>query len=114
MIGCKVLLIFFLGCIPWITAISIKYKKITLSEAAAFNMSKDVAPLPGRSGELPVLGVGLLEPTENSLSGWETPGAFVSEEKINLFHATGDYLMFYPSIILIFAIRLASFFFSYC
>jgi hypothetical protein len=91
--GSKVLLIFFLGCIPWIAAISIKYKKITLSEAAAFNMSKDVAPLPGRPEELPVLGVGLLEPTENSASAWETPGAFVSEEKINLLHSTADYIL---------------------
>lgn len=91
--GRNILLIFFLGCIPWIAAISIKYKKITLSEAAAFNMSKDVAPLPGRPEELPVLGVGLLEPTENSASAWETPGAFVSEEKINLFQSTADYLL---------------------
>ena len=91
--GGKILLIFLLCCIPWITAISIKHKIVTLSEAAAFNMSEDVAPLPGRSSELPVLGLGLIEPTKNAVSAWETPGEFVSEKKINLFHSPLDYLL---------------------
>ena len=69
--------IFILISGSWIAAISSKYNHFTISEAARFNMTKEVAPLSGQMVELPGLGVGLSDPpiSEQSVSSWENPGA---------------------------------------
>lgn len=84
--------IFILICFVWIVALSLHYGHFTVSEAAGFNMSRDAAPLPERSAELPVLSKGLFPPLSHSYSAWENPGEYVSKERVTLFNSTSDYL----------------------
>ena len=84
--------IFFLISSIWIVTLSFHYNRLTISEAARFNMSRAAAPLPGRSASLPVLNKGLYAPLQRSYSAWENPGEYVSNEKITLFNSTSDYL----------------------
>ena len=84
--------IFFLISSIWIVTLSFHYNRLTISEAARFNMSRAAAPLPGRSASLPVLNKGLYAPLEHSYSAWENPGEYVSNEKVTLFNSTSDYL----------------------
>lgn len=59
----------------WITAISNKYDHFTISEAARFNNTREVAPLPGQLVRLPVLYTnGILPPVgAHALSASEEP-----------------------------------------
>ena len=84
--------IFFLISFIWIATLSFHYDRFTISEAARFNMSREAAPLPGRSASLPVLNKGLYKPLEHSYSTWESPGEYVSNDKITLFNSPSDYL----------------------
>ena len=84
--------VFLLMCLPWIVAISFQYGHPTISEAAAFNMNSEVAPLPGKAVSLPILSGGLNAPGENSLSAWETPGLYTGQDRVNLFTNTNDYM----------------------
>ncbi len=62
----------------WIIPLSVKYGKITISEAVNFNMSKEVAPLPEKIMHLPILNGPLLRPLDTeSISAWESPGDVV-------------------------------------
>ncbi|TAH40601.1 MAG: hypothetical protein EYC69_10655 [Bacteroidetes bacterium] len=68
----------------WILHISIKYHGFTISKAAKFNMSKEVAPLPGQIMQLPVLRGPLLSPPdEYAISAWEAPGEMLDLTPIN-------------------------------
>ena len=59
----------------WILHISIKYHGFTISKAAQFNLSREVAPLPGQIMQLPVLSGSLLHPPDPyAISAWESPG----------------------------------------
>ena len=84
--------VFFLVSFIWIVTLSFHYNHFTISEAARFNMSREAAPLPGRPASLPVLNKGLFAPLEHSYSAWESPGEYVSNEKVTLFNSTSDYL----------------------
>ena len=84
--------IFFLICSFWIISLSLHYGHFTISEAARFNMSREAAPLPGRSAELPILEKGLIEPLPHSVSAWESPGEYINKEQIIPFSFTSDYL----------------------
>ena len=65
---------FLLLVAPWVTAISLKYGHITISEAAAFNRSPGVAPMPGQIMQLPVLSNELTKPAgAHAISAWEEP-----------------------------------------
>lgn len=81
----KTLFWFLLFTLPWVLLLSLQYKKVTIGEAASFNRSVDVAPLPERGDELPILNKGIYKPLEGSISAWENPGVFVSNEQITLF-----------------------------
>lgn len=78
--------------LPWILTLSLHYGEPVISKAAQFNSSVDVAPLPGRGNELPVLSGGVFIPEKGSLSAWETPGEYVSKKQVNLFSAPESYL----------------------
>ena len=78
------ILTFFVLILPWVILISIHYHQPTISLAGDFNRSVDVAPLPGRGTELPILKGGLYQPQPYSLSAWEDPGDFVSREQVRL------------------------------
>jgi hypothetical protein len=82
---------FFLISSLWIIPLSIQYGKITISESAKFNLSKDVTPLPGRDAALPILNKGLNKPLGNSLSAWEHPGEYVSQETVSVFKSPAEY-----------------------
>jgi hypothetical protein len=70
----RALLIFSLLVAPWIGAISLKYGRFTVSEAAAFNRSPGVAPMPGQVMQLPVLSDELTRPAgAHAISAWEEP-----------------------------------------
>ena len=84
--------VFFLISFFWIIILSSRYNKFTISEAAVFNSSREVAPLPGRSSELPILNKGLYAPPVNSFSAWESPGDYVNDERVTFFNSTSDYL----------------------
>ena len=87
----KIIIWFAVFTLPWICILSVHYKKITWGEAAAFNRSVDVAPLPERGNELPILKGGLTKPLNGSFSAWEDPGAFVSKEQITLFSSPAKF-----------------------
>lgn len=84
--------IFFLISFIWIATLSFHYDRFSISEAARFNMSREAAPLPGRSASLPILNIGLYKPLEHSYSAWESPGEYVGNQKITLFNSTSEYL----------------------
>ena len=66
--------IFLLLIAPWVTAISLKYGHFTISEAAAFNRSPGVAPMPGQVMQLPVLSNELTKPSgPHAICAWEEP-----------------------------------------
>jgi len=76
----------------WILHLSIKYHHVTISEAAKFNLSKEVAPKPEQIMQLPVLNGPLLyPPDEFSLSAWESPGEIVGLTQINPLRDWSDY-----------------------
>ena len=84
--------IFFLISSIWILSMSLHYGHFTISKAAQFNMSRDAAPLPGRSENLPILDKGLNEPQPHSVSAWESPGEYINKEQITPFNFTSEYL----------------------
>lgn len=70
----RALLFFILLVAPWVTALSLKYGHFTISEAAAFNRSPGVAPMPGKVMRLPVLSNELTRPRgAHAISAWEEP-----------------------------------------
>jgi hypothetical protein len=83
--------IFFFLSLFWIIPLSIHYNHLTISETPQFNMSREAAPLPGRSEDLPILGKGLNVPMPKSISAWEHPGEYVSKETITLFNSPAEY-----------------------
>lgn len=82
---------FLLACIFWIGALSIKYGELTISRAAGFNMSKEVAPLPGKTTLLPVLNGPLLSPADEfAISAWESPGEVVKTHPLEPISSLSD------------------------
>lgn len=70
----KTLLVFLFICGGWSTIISYHYHHFTVSEAARFNNTREVAPLPGQIMRLPVLTGGLTKPVSSTaISAWEEP-----------------------------------------
>ncbi len=65
---------FLLTTAPWIIAMSLKYGYPTISEAARFNQTVEVAPMPGEMKLLPLLKDGPHEPPPGAISPWEAPG----------------------------------------
>lgn len=60
----------------WILLLSVKYGQFTISESAKFNFTYEVAPVPEKTVQLPVLGSGLLQPAnDHALSAWEEPSS---------------------------------------
>src|SRR5690606_17877100 len=68
---------FLLVASPWVIAMSLKYDRFTISEAARYNLTTEVAPMPEEYVFLPVLTDGLYEPPPHALSPWEAPGDLV-------------------------------------
>ncbi len=86
------LVVFLLISSCWIIPLSMKYGRITLSEAASFNSTKEVAPLPGQTMLLPVLNGPLLSPADPyALSAWESPGDAVRLTPMHLFSSAKDF-----------------------
>ena len=84
---------FLLICGIWISLISIKEKKFTISAAARFNMTYEVAPIPEKIVAMPILTGGLLPPANpEALSAWEEPGSQISLTPLNPFSAPAHYL----------------------
>ncbi len=65
---------FLLTTAPWVIAMSLKYGYPTISEAARFNQTVEVAPMPGEMKLLPLLKDGPHEPPPGAISPWEAPG----------------------------------------
>ncbi|MFM2136355.1 MAG: hypothetical protein RL021_1755 [Bacteroidota bacterium] len=75
--------VFVMLCGSWVTLISVKYGHFTVSEAARFNTTQSVSPMPGQIVRLPYLYTeGLVKPAgAHALSAWEEPmEATVSDE----------------------------------
>lgn len=88
----KIIKPFLLICGVWIAMISIKEKRITISAAARFNMSYEVAPTPGKIVAMPVITNGLLPPANReALSAWEEPGSQIRLTSLNPFLDTAHY-----------------------
>ena len=88
----RLYVIFFLTTFIWIATLSFHYGRFSISESARFNMSREAAPLPGRSASLPILNMGLYKPLEHSYSAWESPGEYVGNQKITLLNSSSEYL----------------------
>ena len=58
----RLYVIFFLTTFIWIATLSFHYGRFSISESVRFNMSREAAPLPGRSASLPILNMGLYKP----------------------------------------------------
>lgn len=92
----KILLPFGTISLVWIILLSVKYGKFTISESAKFNFTYEVAPTPGKTVQLPVLGNGLLEPSNNhAISAWEEPA---SQIQLTPLDPIGDF-SYYLSIV---------------
>ena len=90
---------FLLPVLIWCALLSGKYGHITISEAARFNMTKEVAPLPGQIMHLPLLSGGLVKPAgEHALSAWEEPMQVLSLHPLHPFSSTSD-AKFYERVI---------------
>jgi len=74
------MIVFIFLCTPWILTLSKQQQKFSFSEAPVFNLSKEVALR--ENSELPILSIGLLKPSDNCKSAWETPGKFVSQKSV--------------------------------
>lgn len=59
---------------PWVLAMSNKYGYFTISEAARFNQTVEVAPMPGEIKKMPLLTDGPHMPPPGAISPWESPG----------------------------------------
>ncbi|MBK7571445.1 MAG: hypothetical protein IPI10_07425 [Bacteroidetes bacterium] len=82
----KILLPFGTVAGLWIILLSIKYGKFTISESAKFNFTYEVAPTVGKTVQLPVLGNGLLEPSNDfALSAWEEPASQIQLTPLDPF-----------------------------
>ncbi len=62
---------------PWVLAMSMKYGYFTISEAARFNQTVEVAPRPGEIKKMPLLTDGPHHPPPGAISPWESPGDVV-------------------------------------
>ena len=77
----------------WILLLSQKYNHFTISEAARFNMTHEVAPLSGQIINLPVINSGLIDPPyPTSLSAWETPGSVIPLTTVKPYEEFSFYL----------------------
>ncbi len=82
----KILLPFGTISFVWIILLSVKYGKFTISESAKFNFTYEVAPTLGKTVQLPVLGNGLLEPSNDfALSAWEEPASQIQLTPLDPF-----------------------------
>ncbi|HNS12070.1 MAG TPA: hypothetical protein PKM97_05610 [Bacteroidia bacterium] len=76
----------------WIIPLSIKNNHFTISEVAKFNMTREVAPLPGNIVRLPILNGPLLSPPDHfALSAWESPGNAIKLTPIQPFGSDADF-----------------------
>lgn len=86
-----VLASFILTSSFWIVTLSIKYGDFTISRAASFNMSKEVAPLPGKIMHLPVLNGPLIAPADEfACSAWESPGEVIKTHPLRPISSPDD------------------------
>ncbi|CAN5631185.1 hypothetical protein BH11BAC1_BH11BAC1_23510 [soil metagenome] len=75
----------------WIYLLSDKYRHFTISENAAFNLSREVAAAPGKKNKLPVLSGGLFQPVNNTaVNAWEDPGLATSIIPLHPFSIPQD------------------------
>lgn len=80
----KIIQPILIGCGGWIILISISSGHFTISEAARFNMTYEVAPRIGETVKLPVLSGGLLPPANpEALSAWEEPASQIKLTTMN-------------------------------
>jgi len=87
-----VLLIFLVLSALWIVPLSLRYGHFTISEAVRFNMTKEVAPLPGKIMYLPVLNGPLLAPPDTqAISAWESPGEVLKLTSIKPLSSKADF-----------------------
>lgn len=86
-----VLIVFFILISPWVILISLKQGHFSISDAARYNLTREVAPLPGEIKNLPVLSNQLLEPPDSlALSAWEAPGDVISLQPLRPFESASD------------------------
>ncbi|MEO8085483.1 MAG: glycosyltransferase family 39 protein [Bacteroidota bacterium] len=75
----------------WIYLLSDKYRHFTISENAAFNLSREVAAAPGKDNKLPVLSGGLFQPVNNTaVNAWEDPGLATTITPLHIFSKPED------------------------
>lgn len=87
-----VLVVFISITSLWILPLSMKYGQFTLSRVAAFNLSKEVSPLPGQTVYLPVLSGPLIAPSDlYAISAWESPGEHVNIHPLKPFQSSEDF-----------------------
>jgi hypothetical protein len=71
------LLVLGITTLPWIIALSMRYGHFTISEAARFNQTVEVAPMPEEIKLMPLITDGTFIPPPGAISAWETPGDMV-------------------------------------
>ncbi|MCC7233375.1 MAG: hypothetical protein IT242_10550 [Bacteroidia bacterium] len=83
--------LFLMVSLIWILPLSLRYGRPTISRSVSFNLSREVAPLPGRTVQLPVLSGGLIAPSgEQSASAWESPGDAIPVHTMHPLQSADD------------------------
>ncbi len=77
---------------PWIFTISQRYGHFTISEAARYNLTLEVAPTPEGQPLLPGIAGGLIAPEPPAVSAWEEPGEYVRLTPLVPWQHTDRYL----------------------
>jgi hypothetical protein len=89
------MIIFLLTSASWIMMISKKYGHFTISEAAAFNLSKETAPLPEQYIRMPILWSGITVPADtSSVIAWEDPTLVIHVTPLHPFSDNSDFIFY--------------------
>jgi len=79
----------------WIYLVSDKYGHFTISENVSYNLSREVAAIPGEENKLPVLSGGLNAPVNSSaVNAWEDPGVKANVHPLHPFSSISDFHLY--------------------
>ena len=92
-------LAFLIPVLTWSSFLAVKYKHVTLSEAARFNMTREVSPTPGKMMALPLLSGGIVKPAgAHAISAWEEPMQVLKLNPVNPLASVSD-AKFYARVV---------------